>query len=83
MAGAFADIVTATLEVDTDELVDTASVIVEPGPVANVVLEPTEVTVDIGTTQPFSFKVFDANMYTPLKLFAREFGKPALNLVDP
>ena len=59
MAGAFADIVTATLEVDTDELVDTASVIVEPGPVANVVLEPTEVTVDIGTMQPFRFKVFD------------------------
>ncbi len=30
-----------------------------------------------------SLKVFDANMHTPLKLFAREFGKPALNLVDP
>ena len=40
MAGTFADTVTASLEVDTGELVATASVTIEPGPVVSVVMEP-------------------------------------------
>ena len=58
--GSFADTVLVLLELDTGELVAKASVIVEPGPVASVVVEPAEVTLDIDGTQSFSFTAFDA-----------------------
>ena len=59
MAGTFADTVMASLEVDAAELVATASVTIEPGPVASLVMKPTEVTLDIGATQPFKVEVLD------------------------
>ena len=59
LAGSFADIVSVSFQTDAGELAATASVTVEPGPVARVSMEPTEVTLDIGATQQFSFTAFD------------------------
>ena len=59
VAGVFVDVVKASLQTSAGELVATASVTVEPGPLSSVVLEPTEVTVDIGAAQAFTFTALD------------------------
>ena len=58
-AGTFADLVTASVQTDTGELAATASVTVEPGPIFQVMLQPNEATLDIGSTQPFVVEVLD------------------------
>ena len=59
VAGTFADAVKATLQSDGGDLAATASVTVEPGHVSTVVVEPSEVGLAIGSTQPFTFAAFD------------------------
>ena len=59
VAGTFGDAVKASLQTDAGELVATASVTVEPGPLSSVVVEPVEILLDIGATQPFTFMALD------------------------
>ena len=59
VAGTFPGLVKASFGDEPDELVATALVVVAPGEIAKVVLEPAEVTLDIGSTQAFSLKIFD------------------------
>ena len=59
VADTFTDTITASIQTDTGELVGTASVTVEPGPVARVVVEPAEILLGIGVPQPFTFLVLD------------------------
>lgn len=59
IAGAFADAVVVSTQSDEGELLATASVTLKPGPVADVTLTPSEVTMDIGGTQFFEVAAFD------------------------
>ena len=52
VADTFTDTITASIQTDTGELVGTASVTVEPGPVARVVVEPAEILLGIGAPSP-------------------------------
>ena len=60
VAGIFAHAIVALLQRESGELVGSASVAVEPGPLSRVVVEPAKVTLEIGGTQSFSLKAFDA-----------------------
>ena len=55
VAGEFADVVSASLRTDTEELVSMASVNVRPGPLFEVSISPIEVTLDTGEIRAFSF----------------------------
>ena len=59
-ADSYTDTVQASLQPDAGGFVGSASVTVEPGPLSKVVVEPTEVTLNVGAAQSFSFKAFDA-----------------------
>ena len=59
VAGIFVDTILASLQTEVGELVASASVIVDPGPVSSLVVAPAAVTLDIGTTQSFSFTALD------------------------
>lgn len=57
LAGTFADAIVASLR--SGEAAGSASVTVAPGPLSRIVVDPAEVTLEIGGTQAFSFKAFD------------------------
>lgn len=57
--GSFIYTIRAYVQTDSGELEAAGSVTVEPGPVSKVLVEPTEVTLNIGATQPFSFSALD------------------------
>lgn len=59
VAGVFTDTVSASLQADSVELIGSASITVEPGPLSRVVVEPAEVALDIGATQRFTFLALD------------------------
>ena len=58
-AGEFSDTVTAALGTGSNTVRASASVTVEPGPVATVMLEPERVTLNIGASQSFEVDVLD------------------------
>ena len=57
VAGTFANIIAASLQ--SGELVGSASVTVEPGPLSEVIIDPVETVLDIGATQTFTLMAFD------------------------
>ena len=59
VAGTFADTVTASLLTDTLELVASASVTVEPGPLFEASIHPAETSLDIGSVQSFEVGMRD------------------------
>ena len=59
VAGTFDDALTASLQTDRGELVATASVTVEPGPVFQAKVQPSETNLEIGGTQSFEVDVLD------------------------
>ena len=66
-AGEFPDAVAVSVPTKSGELVASASITVVPGPVAKVEIDPPSVILEIGDTQSFVFKAFDAfdNETTP------------------
>ena len=64
VAGEFADAVTATFATGRGDIVGMASVTVEPGPLFEAPIDPSEVTLDIGDAQAFEVTRTD------------EFGNP-------
>ncbi len=59
IADTFTNTIRASLQSPSRELVATASVTIEPGQLSTVELEPTEVSLEIGATQAFTFRAFD------------------------
>ena len=59
VAGKFPDAVKALFQSDLGELSRTASIIVESGPLDSVSISPSQVALDIGVTQSFSFAALD------------------------
>lgn len=59
ISGDFADTVTASFQSDSGGITGAASVTVEPGPIAKVVLAPHEAILNIGETQSFTFTASD------------------------
>ena len=59
IAGAFSDTVTASLLTDTLELIASASVTVEPGPLFEASIHPAETSLDIGSVQSFEVGMRD------------------------
>ena len=82
VAGAFTDTVAASLQRESGELVGSASITVEPGPLSRVVVEPAEVTLDIGATRSFSFSAFDAFDNETTDVIATWTVPPDLGSID-
>ena len=59
-SGEFTDAIMVSLQDASGRLVSKASIIVEPGPVARVEIEPSGVNLDIGATEPLTYKAFDS-----------------------
>lgn len=58
-AGFFAEAVTASLQTEGGSLTNSSSIKIDAGPIAEVILQPTESTLEIGATQVFALNVRD------------------------
>ncbi len=59
VAGTFVDTVKAFFQTDSGELKATLPITVRPGALSKVLIEPTEIAPEIGTTQPYTFQALD------------------------
>ena len=60
LAGSYPDTISASIVTDSGDMNVTASATVKPGPIFSAVVEPDEVTLDIGVSHQFTFQAFDA-----------------------
>ena len=57
LAGTFVDTVKAFIQADSGELEATVPFTVRSGALSRVLIEPTEIALDIRTTQPYTFQI--------------------------